>query len=105
MRSNYSLRIFYLPLLIIKTANMFKRFFLFALLSAITVLVYAQKQKLVVGTYTNKTGSEGIYVYEFDSKTAEAKQINVIKKRIQPQLHYVKQSQGFFICCLRRWHQ
>ncbi len=95
MRSNYSLRIFYLPLLIIKTANMFKRFFLFALLSAITVLVYAQKQKLVVGTYTNKTGSEGIYVYEFDSKTAEAKQINVIKNVSNPSYITLSKARDF----------
>lgn len=33
----------------------------------------AQKYNLLIGTYTNKGNSEGIYVYDYDSKTAETK--------------------------------
>jgi 6-phosphogluconolactonase len=72
-----------------------KKFLLFVLLTAITVLAYAQKQKLVVGTYTNKTGSEGIYVYEFDANTANAKQINVIKNVSNPSYITLSKAKDF----------
>jgi len=39
----------------------------------------AQKQQLVIGTYTNTGKSEGIYVYDFDTKTGDAKQKSVTK--------------------------
>lgn len=34
--------------------------------------VHAQKSDLIIGTYTDKGTSEGIYIYEFDSKTGKA---------------------------------
>ena len=37
--------------------------------------LFSQKNYLFVGTYTN-TGSEGIYVYEFDPKTGKSKLVN-----------------------------
>ncbi|PWG79515.1 lactonase family protein, partial [Pararcticibacter amylolyticus] len=35
-------------------------------------MVNAQKLNLIIGTYTNKGTSEGIYVYEFDTSTGKA---------------------------------
>lgn len=45
---------------------------------------YAQTHKLIIGTYTKTSNSEGIYIYDFDSKTADAKQVNVIKNVANP---------------------
>lgn len=41
------------------------------LISALMAPVYGQKHLLLVGTYTDKGTSEGIYVYEFDSNTGK----------------------------------
>lgn len=63
---------------------MLKNCSLFFTLLFISTFTFAQKNRLVVGTYTNKGTSEGIYVYEFDSKTAATKQLNVIKNVANP---------------------
>jgi 6-phosphogluconolactonase len=49
-----------------------KHTYLFFLLIATIISVQAQKNKLnlIIGTYTNKCESRGIYVYEFDSNNA-----------------------------------
>lgn len=44
----------------------------------ISLFATAQKSKLVIGTYTGGK-SEGIYIYEFDSKNADTKFISTIK--------------------------
>lgn len=40
---------------------------------------YSQTYQLVIGTYTNNGKSEGIYVYDFDSKTGGTKQRSIAK--------------------------
>ncbi|MGV3547326.1 MAG: lactonase family protein [Pedobacter sp.] len=61
-----------------------KSFLLTVSLCLIALVTNAQNYKLIVGTYTNKGNSEGIYVYDFDSKTAETKRLNVIKNVSNP---------------------
>jgi 6-phosphogluconolactonase len=63
---------------------MYKRFLLLALFSVNTLLAIAQNHQLLIGTYTNKGNSEGIYIYNFDSKTADAKQVSIIKNVSNP---------------------
>ena len=63
---------------------MFKKLILVSLFTSFAFASFAQKLKLIVGTYTNKTTSEGIYIYDFDSKTAETKQLNIIKNVSNP---------------------
>lgn len=54
------------------------------LLLTFTVLFFsislsAQKHKLIVGTFTRANNSEGIYIYDFDTKTADSKSLSIIK--------------------------
>ncbi|RZK41441.1 MAG: lactonase family protein [Pedobacter sp.] len=51
---------------------------------AITKRVHAQHHNLLVGTYTNKGTSEGIYIYDFNSKTADTKLKSVTKNVKNP---------------------
>lgn len=53
---------------------------LIALLNLITIIIYAQKDNiyLYVGTYTSRT-SEGIYVYQFNTKTGDCMPISTAK--------------------------
>lgn len=39
----------------------------------------SQTHKLIVGTFTRANNSEGIYIYDFDTKTANSKALNIIK--------------------------
>ncbi|RZL40405.1 MAG: lactonase family protein [Pedobacter sp.] len=55
-----------------------KLFFLFTTL-LFTINVTAQTHKLIVGTFTRANNSEGIYIYDFDTKTADSKALNIIK--------------------------
>lgn len=43
------------------------------------VITNAQQYNLLIGTYTNKGNSEGIYVYNFNAKTGESKLISSVK--------------------------
>lgn len=45
----------------------------------LTMQACAQKHRLIVGTYTNTGKSEGIYLYDFNAKTGDVKQIRVTK--------------------------
>ncbi|WP_293299227.1 lactonase family protein [Pedobacter sp. UBA4863] len=63
---------------------MLRKLLLVFLLSINALYAAAQSGKLIVGTYTNKGNSEGIYVYDFDSKTAHAKQVSIIKNVFNP---------------------
>lgn len=51
-----------------------------------TLSLKAQKmdQRLLIGTYTASGNSEGIYVYDFNTATAEMKQVSVQKDVINP---------------------
>lgn len=62
---------------------MLKKLSLLTLFCYGSLLALAQNHKLIVGTYTKGT-SEGIYVYDFDSKTADTKQLGVIKNIANP---------------------
>ena len=44
-----------------------------------TLNASAQNHKLIVGTFTRSNNSEGIYIYDFDTKTAESKALGIIK--------------------------
>lgn len=51
---------------------------LFTVFTFLTLSVTAQKSKLIVGTYTNGK-SEGIYIYDFNSKTGDSKFVSSVK--------------------------
>jgi len=40
---------------------------------------YAQNHKLIIGTFTRSGNSEGIYIYNFDTQTAESKRVGITK--------------------------
>lgn len=54
------------------TMNVFKSLSILFLASLLAIHTSAQKRLLLIGTYTDKGTSEGIYVYEFDSRTGKA---------------------------------
>jgi 6-phosphogluconolactonase len=60
--------------------------FLFLLLVFTVASMQAQKNKLnlIVGTYTNNCENKGIYVYEFDSNTADFKLKNTSENVVNP---------------------
>lgn len=62
---------------------MLKKLSLLTLFCYGSLLAIAQNHKLIVGTYTKGT-SEGIYVYDFDTKTADTKQLGIIKNIVNP---------------------
>ncbi len=45
----------------------------------ITLCIAAQQPTLIIGTYTNNTGSEGLYAFSFDTTTLEAVKLSSIK--------------------------
>lgn len=53
-----------------------------ALLTLHMTTMAQKKELLYIGTYTEK--GEGIYVYEFDRKTQEAKELQVVKNKNSP---------------------
>ncbi len=75
---------FFIYFYLLSNRFMLKKTLLLALWSVQIMTASAQHHKLVIGTYTNKGNSEGIYVYDFDSKTAETKQLSVIKNASNP---------------------
>lgn len=56
-----------------------KRIFVFIAFLQIVFLSVAQKQYLLVGTYTDSSTSEGIYVFEFNPRTGVLKEISNLK--------------------------
>ncbi|TKC03586.1 lactonase family protein [Pedobacter cryotolerans] len=56
-----------------------KKLLLLFSLFYITFSASSQTHKLIVGTFTRANNSEGIYVYNFDTKTAESKALSIIK--------------------------
>ncbi len=75
-----------------------KRFLLlFSLvgLGTLSAQVKATKFNLLVGTYTNKCESKGIYTYEFDSKTGDLKLKNTTESVISPNYISVSRDKKF----------
>jgi 6-phosphogluconolactonase len=74
-----------------------KKYFCSILLILITVTIQAQKNKrnLLIGTYTNSCESKGIYVYDFDSNTADFKLKNTTEKVINPSYLTVSKDNNF----------
>jgi 6-phosphogluconolactonase len=58
--------------------------FIFSLFTFINAQSQNNKFNLLIGTYTNKCDSKGIYVYEFDTKTAEFNFLNATENVINP---------------------
>lgn len=56
---------------------------------------YAQHYNLLVGTYTNKGNSEGIYVYDFNSLNAETKLKSIAKNVINPSYLAISKDKKF----------
>ena len=56
-----------------------KKLFLFIFSFFTASISNAQQYNLLIGTYTNKGNSEGIYVYNFNTKTGESKLKSNIK--------------------------
>lgn len=61
-----------------------KKLLLFLLICITGSQIKAQNYNLLIGTYTNKGNSEGIYVYDFNSTTAETSLKSVTKNVINP---------------------
>jgi 6-phosphogluconolactonase len=67
------------------------------LLVSFSLLIHqaeAQNYNLLIGTYTNKGTSEGIYVYDYNSKTAETK-LKSVTKTINPSYLTVSANKKF----------
>lgn len=58
-----------------------KKLFLFFTIFYLSFNVSAQTHKLIVGTFTRANNSEGIYIYDFDTKNAESKALGIIKSK------------------------
>jgi 6-phosphogluconolactonase len=54
-----------------------------------------KKNNLLVGTYTTKCDSKGIYVYDFDAKTADFKYKNATSAVINPSYLTVAKENNF----------
>lgn len=70
---------------------------LFILCLAFSMQAEAQNYNLLIGTYTNKGTSEGIYVYDYNIKTAETK-LKSVTKAINPSYLAVSQNKKFVFC-------
>jgi len=58
--------------------------FIFSLFTFINVQAQNNKFNLLIGTYTNKCDSKGIYLYEFDAKTGDSNFKNTTENVINP---------------------
>jgi len=64
------------------------------LLNLSSILTFGQSYYLYIGTYTSKT-SEGIYVYEFNSKTGDVKPVSIAKGNRNPSFLAVSPDEKF----------
>ncbi|MGF1922890.1 MAG: lactonase family protein [Bacteroidia bacterium] len=69
--------------------------FLLTLLCISAYQAAGQSYNLLIGTYTNKGTSEGIYTYDYNSKTAETKLKSVAKNIINPSYLTVSADRDF----------
>lgn len=76
---------------------MMKKIFSIFLIISITAVGQAQKNKqnLIIGTYTNKCESKGIYVYDFDSNTGSFNFKNATENVINPSYLTVSKNNNF----------
>lgn len=74
-----------------------KKYFSFFLSIFALAIVQAQKSKqnLIIGTYTNSCESKGMYVYDFDSNTADFKLKNTTEKVINPSYLTVSKNNNY----------
>ncbi|MEJ5993066.1 lactonase family protein [Pedobacter sp. Du54] len=70
---------------------------LFILCLAFTMHANAQNYNLLIGTYTNKGTSEGIYVYDYNLKTAETK-LKSVTKTTNPSYLAISANKKFVYC-------
>lgn len=69
--------------------------FIFILCCVLSMQAEAQNYNLLIGTYTNNGKSEGIYVYDYNSKTAETKLKSIAKDVINPSYLTVSADKNF----------
>jgi len=72
-----------------------KKYFLLLLNLIFASQLQAQNFNLIIGTYTNKGTSEGIYVYDYNSKTAETKLKSIAKGVVDPSYLAVSKDKKF----------
>ncbi len=60
-----------------------------------TVSTNAQTHKLLIGTYTNKGNSEGIYIYDFDTRNGDFTLLNIIKNISNPSYLALSRNQAY----------
>ncbi|MBC5838626.1 lactonase family protein [Flavobacterium muglaense] len=72
-----------------------KVFFLFLFAMVVQVSAQSQNVNLVVGTYTNSCESKGIYVYNFDTATADFSFKNVSENVVSPSYLTVSKDNKF----------
>ncbi len=61
-----------------------KKYSYLIIIALITLQANAQNHNLLIGTYTNKGTSEGIYTYNFDAKTGETQLKSIAKNTVNP---------------------
>lgn len=72
-----------------------KKYLFFTFVLFLAFHTQAQTYNLLVGTYTNKGNSEGIYVYDYDNQTAETKLKSVAKNVVNPSYLAVSKDRKF----------
>lgn len=72
-----------------------KKLSLLLLVIPIALQVNAQHYNLLIGTYTNKGNSEGIYVYDFNSTTGETKLKSIAKNVVNPSYLAISKDRKF----------
>ncbi|MEE1947091.1 lactonase family protein [Pedobacter sp. KR3-3] len=72
-----------------------KKLFFFIVAILFVANANAQHYNLLVGTYTNKGNSEGIYVYDFNTLTAETKLKAVAKNVVNPSYLAISKDKKF----------
>ena len=73
---------------------MSKKIILFLFSFVLMLQAEAQNYNLLIGTFTNKGTSEGIYIYDYNSLTAETK-LKSVTKTVNPSYLTVSQNQKF----------
>jgi len=72
-----------------------KKYFFILLAVFFTFQAQAQNYNLLIGTYTNKGNSEGIYVYNYNSLTAETSLKSIAKNVVNPSYLAVSSNKKF----------
>lgn len=72
-----------------------KKYLLLAFAFLLAIHAQAQNYNLLIGTYTNKGNSEGIYVYNYNSLTAETQLKSIAKNVVNPSYLTVSKDKKF----------